>query len=258
MQRRVPVPPARDEVARSAETMNRMLDRLHEGHESQRRLVSDASHELRSPLASIRQHAEVARTHEDRFSVGELSGVVLADSLRMQKLVDDLLLLARADERSPRLRRRPVDLDDVVFEEARRLRDETDLRIDTSAVSAGRVSGDGTALRRIVRNLGDNAARHARTTVAFRLEERRGRAVLHVDDDGGGIAAAERERVFERFVRLDEGRTRDAGGAGLGLAIVAELVAAHGGAVTVDDSPIGGARVTIALPAHPSGMTPRR
>jgi signal transduction histidine kinase len=247
LHRRVPDPPADDEIGRLARTMNRMLARLEQAQARQRRLVSDASHELRSPVAAIRQHAEVALAHPDRTTVGELAGTVLAEDLRLQRLAEDLLLLTRADEHTLALRRRPVDLDDLVLAEARRLRG-TGLRVDTTAVSAGRVEGDGTALRRMVRNLADNAARHAAGRLAFSVAERDGTVRLEVEDDGPGIPVADRERVFERFVRLDDARARDNGGSGLGLAIVAELVAAHGGTVAVDASALGGARVGVVLP----------
>jgi signal transduction histidine kinase len=232
--------------------MNRMLGRLEEGQARQRRFIADASHELRSPVASIRQHAEVAISHPELTSVGELSETVYAENRRVERLVDDLLLLARADEHTLQLRRRPVDLDDLVFDEARRLRDATDLRIETTAVSAGRVSGDAASLRRVLRNLGDNAARHARAHVAFALGEHDGAVQLDVDDDGPGIPADDRQRVFERFVRLDDARARDRGGSGLGLAIVAEVVSAHGGAITISDSGLGGARVQVRFP-RPDG-----
>jgi signal transduction histidine kinase len=172
-----------------------------------------------------------------------------AESVRLQGLVDDLLLLARADERTLRLDRRPIDLDDIVFEEARRLRTTTTLRVDSTAVSAGRIEADGAAARRVVRNLTDNAARHARTRIGLGLAEHDGWVVLDVDDDGPGIAPEDRDRVFDRFVRLDDDRSRDAGGAGLGLAIVAELVAAHDGEIALAVSPLGGTRVTLRLPA---------
>ncbi len=249
MYRRVPVPTARDEIARLAETMNGMLARLDDGQDRQRRFVADASHELRSPVASLRQHAEVAIAHGDRVETGELAEVVLAESVRMQHLVDDLLLLARTDEGSLKFARRSVDVDDIVFSEARRLRDGSAVRVDTSLVGAGRVRADEAALRRVIVNLADNAARHAASTVAFALETQRDEVVLHVDDDGAGIPAGERHRVLERFVRLDEGRARDTGGAGLGLAIASEVVAAHYGTLTVADSPTGGARLTVRLPA---------
>jgi signal transduction histidine kinase len=252
LHRRVPDPPADDEIGRLARTMNRMLERLERAQARQRRLVSDASHELRSPVAAIRQHAEVALAHPGRTSAAELAETVLAEDLRLQRLAEDLLLLTRADEHTLALRRRPVDLDDLVFDEARRLRGVSGLRADTSLVSAGRVDGDAAGLRRVLRNLGDNAARHAEGRVAFSVAERDGVVVLRVDDDGPGIPEADRERVFERFVRLDDARARDDGGSGLGLAIVAELVAAHGGTVAIAASPVGGTRVEVSLPASPT------
>jgi signal transduction histidine kinase len=229
LHRRVPDPPGDDEVARLTRTMNLMLDRLQRAQARQRRFVSDASHELRSPVAAIRQHAEVALAHPGRATTAELAGTVLAEDLWIQRLVEDLLVLAGADEHALAPRRRPVDLDDLVFEEARRLRDATDLRINTGEVSAARVHGDPSGLRRVLRNLGDNAAQHASTRVSFALDERIDAAVLAVDDDGPGIPEADQARVFERFMRLDDARARDDGGSGLGLAIVAELVGAHGG-----------------------------
>jgi len=248
LHRRVPDPPADDEIGRLARTMNRMLERLERAQARQRRLVSDASHELRSPVAAIRQHAEVALAHPGRTSAAELAETVLAEDLRLQRLAEDLLLLTRADEHTLALRRRPVDLDDLVFDEARRLRAVSGLRVDTSQVSAGRVDGDAAGLRRVLRNLGDNAARHAEGRVAFSVAERDGVVLLEVDDDGPGVPEADRERVFERFVRLDDARARDGGGSGLGLAIVAELVAAHGGTVAIGASPAGGTRVGVSLP----------
>ncbi|MGH8991622.1 MAG: sensor histidine kinase [Acidimicrobiia bacterium] len=249
LHRRVADPAGRDEIARLAITMNRMLDRLEEAQSRQRRFVSDASHELRSPVAAIRQHAEVALAHPDRVATTDLARVVLDEDLRVQHLVEDLLLLARADEGTLSSRRHPVDLDDLVFEVAGQLRTATGLRIDTTSVSAGRVAGDEAQLRRLLRNLGDNAARHARTTVGFSLTETpAGTVLLRVDDDGPGVPEAERTRIFERFVRLDDARSRDTGGAGLGLAIVAEVVAAHAGTVTAAGSPLGGARFEVEVP----------
>jgi len=249
LDRRVPNPPGNDEIARLATTMNSMLERLERGQARQRRFVADASHELRSPVASIRQHAEVAQAHPERTTVGALAETVAAENLRVERLVDDLLLLTRADEHTLQLQQRPVDFDDLVFEEAQRLRDATALRVDTTRVSAGRVSGDRAALWRALRNLGDNAVRHATSQVAFALSEQDGAVVLDVDDDGPGIAAPDRQRVFERFVRLDDARARDAGGSGLGLAIVAEVVGAHRGTITVGNSGLGGARFEVRLPA---------
>jgi signal transduction histidine kinase len=226
------------------------LGRLEESQARQRRFVGDASHELRSPLANIRQHAEVALAHPERTDTTKLARTVLTEGTRMQRLVEDLLLLARADERTGPVRRAPVDLDDVVFEVAAGLRQSSALRIDTTGVSAGRVAGDHGQLQRMVQNLADNAARHARGTVGFVLrEDPSGSTQLCVEDDGPGIAEADRQRIFERFVRLDGARARDAGGSGLGLAIVAEIVAAHGGTISVGPSPLGGARFEVALPS---------
>jgi signal transduction histidine kinase len=227
------------------------LGRLEESQARQRRFVGDASHELRSPLANMRQHAEVALAHPERTDTAKLARTVMTEGTRMQRLVEDLLLLARADEGTSPVRRQPVDLDDVVFEVAAGLRRSSPLRVDTTAVSAGRVSGDQAQLQRLVQNLADNAARHAQGTVGFVLrEEPPGKTQLWVEDDGPGVAEADRQRIFERFVRLDGARARDAGGSGLGLAIVAEIVAAHGGTITVGTSQLGGARFEVVLPGH--------
>jgi signal transduction histidine kinase len=248
LHRRVPQPKADDEIGRLAATMNRMLERLESARNSQRRFVSDASHELRSPITTIRQHAEVALAHPDRTTTGELADVVLAEQHRMQGLVEDLLLLARADERVP-LSRAPVDLDDLAFEEGHRLRSTTSKRVDTSEVSAARVRGDADALRRVFRNLGENAARHSASRVDIALADLGDDVVLTVDDDGPGIPESERERVLQRFVRLDEARSRDDGGSGLGLSIVDEVVRAHGGSMSITQSPLGGVRIQVTLPA---------
>ncbi len=232
LHRRVPQPDTDDEIGRLAATMNRMLARLEDARNSQRRFVSDAAHELRSPITTIRQHAEVALAHPDQMTAEELAEVVLAEQQRLQRLVEDLLLLARADEHiaPPRA---PIDLDDLAFEEARRLRSTTSLRVDTSAVSAARVSGDIDGLRRVVRNLGENAAWHAASRIEIALADRGDDVLLTVDDDGPGIPETERARVLERFVRLDEARSRNDGGSGLGLAIVDEVVRAHDGSIFI-------------------------
>jgi signal transduction histidine kinase len=248
LHRRVPAV-RKDEIGLLARTMNRMLDRLQRSQESRQRFVSDASHELRSPIAAIRQHAEVAQKHPDRTAVSELAATVLAEDLRMQQLVDDLLLLARSDEAHTEPPRTPVDLDDLVFAEAERLRSATELRIDTSAVSAGQVLGDAAALARLIHNLADNAARHARHEITFGLMESHGTVVLTVADDGPGIAPADRARVFDRFVRLNSARSRDTGGTGLGLAIVAEVINRHHGTIHLSSSPTGGALFEAHLPS---------
>jgi signal transduction histidine kinase len=245
---RVPEPPGEDEIARLARTMNGMLGRLEQSVRRQRQLVADASHELRSPVAAIRQHAEVSLADPTRYPGAALAGPVLTEALRMQRLVDDLVLLARADEGSLESRREPVDLDDLMFEEATRLRSTTTLRVNTGAVSAGRVDGDPEGLRRLLRNLAENAARHAARQVSLGLAEHDGHVLLTVEDDGPGIPEDERDRVLERFVRLDEARARDHGGSGLGLAIVAELARAHDARLRIADAALGGARVELRFP----------
>ncbi len=245
---RIERPATDDEIGRLAETLNGMLDRLEGAQARQSQLVADTSHELRSPIASIRQQVEVAIAHPDRVAIGPLSGSILADAERLQALVDDLLLLARADERGLELRSHPIDLDDLALAEGRRLREVTSHRIELAGVSAARTVGDEGAIARVVRNLADNAARHAKASIALSTAPTGHWAILAVDDDGPGIPPADRERVFDRFVRLDGARARDTGGGGLGLAIVSELVRAHGGEVVIGDSPLGGARVEVRLP----------
>ena len=214
----------------------------------QRRFVSDAAHELRSPVASMRQHAEVAVAHPETTDVRELGTTVTAESVRLQSIVEDLLLLARLDEGALRLEHDEVDLDDVVRSEARRLQNGGTLAIETSAVGTGRVRGDAHYLERLVGNLGDNAAHHARAHIVFALIAQGGHVTLAVDDDGPGIPESERGRVFERFVRLDEARDRASGGTGLGLAIVREIASAYGGDVVLATSPLGGLRAEVTLP----------
>lgn len=249
LDRRVADPGGSDEIGRLANTMNRMLDRLDAAQRSQRQFLSDASHELRSPLASMRQYAEVARAHPDELRDGELADVVLDEGARLERLVQGMLVLAKADERTLAPTRVAVDLDDLVLAEARRLKGTSGLEIDTSRVGPARVLGDIGLLGQAVRNLADNAARHAATRVQLELTEHAGQVLLAVSDDGGGIPPEQRERVFERFVRLDEARARDSGGSGLGLAIVREIAAAHGGSVSAAASALGGARFEVRLRA---------
>ena len=166
----------------------------------------------------------------------------------MQDLVDDLLLVARDDTGGARRESKLVDLDVIVDEEVRQVRPASNIRIDMTRVSAAKVAGDASQLARVVRNVLTNAVRHAASRVELALAEREAVELL-VDDDGPGIPVDERQRVFERFVRLDEARTQADGGAGLGLAIAHDVVVAHGGTIAIVDSPIGGARVVVTLPA---------
>lgn len=247
LHQRVAEPGTDDEIGRLARTMNGMLTRLESSALAQRRFVSDASHELKSPLASIRQHAELALSYPDRIEPAELVDVVLSEGERLQDIVESLLLLTHFDEGAAVLRADPVDVDDLVLADARRLRDRG-IVVDTSGVGPGRVHGDERMLARAVRNLSDNAARHATSRIALAVQTRDESVEVSVDDDGAGIPPADRERVIERFVRLDDGRARDAGGSGLGLAIVHEVVRVHGGALRIEDSALGGARFVAVFP----------
>jgi signal transduction histidine kinase len=242
---RLPEPGTRDEIAALAQTLNGMLARLDEAARRQREFVSDASHELRSPIASLRTQLEVALTYPQRADWPAVAGSALSEGLRLEALVADLLLLARLDEGAA-MPQVEVDLDDVLLDEVRRPRR---FSVDASRVGAGRVRGDGRHLSRVARNLLDNAARHARGRIELSLVRRGNEIVLAVDDDGPGVPEGERERVFERFTRLEEARSRDAGGVGLGLALVRRVVERHGGTARILESPLGGARVEVRLPA---------
>ena len=238
--RRLPVPTAEDEMHRLAVTLNRMLDRLERSSAKQRAFVSDAAHELRSPLTAIKTQLEVAQAHPEATDWAQASEDALADVERLARLVDDLLILARIDE-VPQRRLSVVDLAEIADDEVARFgrgRGDGALRAAGSDVTVIRtgvpsavVDGDADGLRRIVANLIDNAVRHAASAVTVDVRPESGRATLVVADDGPGIAAADRERVFDRFTRLDDARSRDAGGTGLGLPIVKELVQAHAGSI---------------------------
>jgi signal transduction histidine kinase len=249
LHRRVPEPTSEDEIGRLARTMNAMLARLEDATDRQQRFVADASHELRSPLTGMRTQLEVDLEHPELADWQATERDVLTDTIRMQRLVDDLLAIAVVDAASlDAAHREPVDLDEIVLAEARRLHTSTSLTVDTRGVSGAQVDGNADQLLRVVRNLLDNAARHARSRVEVSLTESNTDVTLRVVDDGPGIPAADRARVFERFARLDDSRASDRGGAGLGLAIVHDVVAAHGGSVAVENAP--GAAFTVVLPVH--------
>ncbi|WP_440104805.1 sensor histidine kinase [Streptosporangium sp. H16] len=291
--RRLPVPEARDEVHSLATTLNAMLARLEKAGVRQRALVSDAAHELRSPLASIRLQLEVALGHPEGQDWRETAEGVLEDTMRLSRLAEDLLSLARLDERGGTpARGEPVELDQLVAQTVERYGEAVTVRIAgeperepgnapgaagdrpesgprTAAAprngpgragpgsapgTAGgprsgpvRVTGDALDLSRVLVNLVDNALRHTSAPVVVELRAEGADAVLTVTDDGPGIPEADRERVFDRFTRLDSARSRDEGGAGLGLAIVRETVHAHGGAVHLEDASPG-LRAVVRLP----------
>lgn len=249
--RRVPEPGGSDELARLARTMNAMLERLEEAAQRQRRFVADASHELRSPVASARTQLEVDLAHPLATDWPATASGVLADLARVEHLIGDLLALARTDAGLRHDVFDDVDLGAVVLEEVDHAVIPDGIEIDTTGVGAVQVRGDRGGLQRAVTNLLSNACRHAAHRVTVSLDDDRGVAELAVGDDGAGIAPADRERVFERFTRLDGARNGDQGGAGLGLAIVRAEVAAHGGTVDVHDARPG-ARFVVRIPAGPA------
>ncbi|MFJ5925539.1 ATP-binding protein [Kitasatospora sp. NPDC092948] len=239
--RRVPEPGSDDEIAGLAHTMNGMLDRLEAAGTRQRRFIADASHELRSPLAVLRTQLEVAHTHPDPDVRAAMVAGALQDTDRLQSLATDLLLLARLDTTAGPGPVQPVDLAEL-------LRDTVAGRgpqphpVDLDAPDgAGTVDGNPLWLGRLLTNLLDNAQRHARTgvTVRLRTDPATGEAVVDVTDDGPGIPPADRDRVFERFTRLDDARSRDDGGAGLGLAIARDIATLHGGTLRIEATASG-------------------
>jgi len=250
LRNRVDEPATGDEIHRLAVTMNGMLERLETSQRKQAQFVSDASHELRSPLASLRQFAEVAQGYPGQVTAEELASAIRDEGGRLESIVRAMLLLARSDETDLDRARREVDIDDLLDIEARRLRATTELVIDATGVAATRVTAHRELLAQVLRNLVDNAARHARSRVAMTARIEGGHAVVTIEDDGDGIPLHERDRVFERFVRLDEARARESGGSGLGLAIVWEIVGQHGGTVRVVDGALGGACVELRLPVE--------
>ncbi|WP_328607080.1 ATP-binding protein [Amycolatopsis sp. NBC_00345] len=256
LQRRVPVPAARDEIADLAATTNATLDRLQQAMRQQQRFVADASHELRSPLAGLRTWLDIARSHPDQADWPSITDRALGDIDRLQALVADLLLLAEQDGKH----QAPsgfVDLAALAEEQSAERRylavgaDARDIRChaETEAV----VQGDPAQLERVLRNLLDNAVRHAESTVSVSVTVEAATVVLEVGDDGPGIPPADRERVFDRFTRLDDARARDAGGTGLGLAIARTITRRHGGTLRLADSPVGARFVATFLRADVPG-----
>ncbi|MCU1686792.1 MAG: hypothetical protein JWQ81_7531 [Amycolatopsis sp.] len=249
LSRRVPEPGTPDEIGHLAETMNRMLDRLEDSARSQRRFVADASHELRSPLAAIRTTLEVALAHSDRAEWPVVAGRAVDQTIRLERLTQDLLLLAKTDAGAMLGRRQVVNAGDLVREVV--------ASTVTGAVTVGldlaanlRVLGNQADLTRSFRNVLDNAVRYAETTVDVTVESDTEGVRIDVVDDGPGVAAEDRDRVFDRFVRLDASRDRASGNSGLGLAIAREIVSAHHGRIWFADVDADrpGAHLVIRLP----------
>jgi signal transduction histidine kinase len=252
---RVTIPVAKDQIQKLTITVNHMLDRLEGSMASQKRFVADASHELRSPLATMRLTLDLeslatnpADTSAD--NPAENFEVLNQEVERMTRLVSNLMLLAKSDAGPSELNISDVDLDDIVYRELSSIRVRTNITIKAN-IEPIKIQGDATRISQVVRNLLENAINYAHDEVHVSIKSVLDGCLIEVSDDGPGIALENREAVFERFVRLDEHRSRDAGGSGLGLAIVAEIVKQHGGTVSISDSPTGGALFKVQLPLAP-------
>lgn len=258
LHRRVPAASTSDEIGTLADTVNDTLSRLDTAIERQRRFIADASHELRGPLAALRGDLEVSINHPDRTNWTVVAADTLTDVDRLQHLTEDLLTLARlgADPNAANTER--VSLTDLARNEVEsRSTADTTITFHEPSTPAFTVGSAGQ-LRRVLRNLVDNAVHHAATHVDVHVTDHQDHVVLQVVDDGPGIPASDRNRVFEPFVRLDTARTRDTGGTGLGLAIVDEIARAHHGTIVLSDTEPTGLTVTVTLPAPSPHRRPGR
>ncbi len=247
---RLPEPASRDEIHALAVTLNSMLDRLSAARERERSFVANVAHELRNPLASLRIQADVNRRHG---ATAEAHADLAAELERLSVLVDDLLVLARLDAADELPTPDPPAEPRLVLPAF--ASDELAPHVVVGPVTAGALPMTRLELERVVGNLVDNAARHARSRVEVSFERTARAGVLRIADDGPGIAASDRERAFDRFARLDDARSRDTGGTGLGLSIVRELVRRRGGEIRLTDSSYGGLLVEIRF-AVPGSSAP--
>ena len=247
LSRRVPQPHGEDEIARMARTANETLERLEKSVERQRRFAADAAHELRTPIASLRVTPEDAAMYPGDIDLREMVDTALQSTERLESIVSDLLLLARLGTAGELMK--PLDLAELVAEQVS-ARNQIEIR---TALAAGViVYGTADRLNRLLENLLDNAEKHANSVIDIEVGIEDGKAVLAVTDDGRGIPVADRERVFERFTRLDTARSRDAGGTGLGLAIARDIALSHGGTLNIENSPRG-ARFVLRIPLRAAG-----
>jgi signal transduction histidine kinase len=243
LSRRVTQPPGDDEVARLARSVNGTLARLERSALQQRQFASDASHELRTPIAGLRAQLESAQLYPDDTDLQALVRSALRDTTRLEAIIDDLLLLAKIGSRVDMER---VDLSELVRQELAARTDKLPVQVKLSQDVA--VKGVRVQLGRVLANLLDNAQRYADSEVWVIVTREGDQAVLAVENDGSDIPVEDRERIFERFARLDAARSRDAGGTGLGLAIARDVAIAHRGEIRVEDCP-GCARFVLRLPA---------
>jgi signal transduction histidine kinase len=250
LSQRVPEPTGRDEISRLARTMNQTLDRLQAASDQQRAFVSDASHEFRTPLASLQAQLDVLLANPQRIDRRHVVRRLHEDARRLQHLAEDLLFLAVHDDRQREPVRALVDLDELLINEVEPIRARNAVHVDISKVEGGRVLGDASQLTRLIANLLDNAEQHAVDQITVELHTTDATVELVIADDGPGIPVVDRERIFERFTRLDAARQRRHGGAGLGLSIVKSIADAHNATIVVADSNHG-ARIVVTLAAAP-------
>lgn len=243
---RVPEPGTDDEIGHLAQTMNAMLARLEDSARRQRRFVAEASHELRSPLTAIRTGLEVGLAHPDRAPWPKIAERTVKQATRLEELINDLLLLAKTDAGAAAARQQRVRLAPLLAE-IKATTAATAITIELDASPDVVVTGNPADLSRVFRNVIDNAVRYARAAVRIRASGADGIVRVDIADDGPGIPAEERERVFDRFVRLDASREHISGSTGLGLAIAKEIITAHQGTITISGPDEGGALVTVLL-----------
>lgn len=254
LSKRVSVPRSEDEIGRLGKTLNSMLDRLEISDQRQRRFVSDASHELRNPLAGMRTQLEVELLYPDSNQFEEGRQALLRSTLRLQTLTEDLLVLALSDNNKLLRNRREFDFGEIILQEIEGFPLSPGIVAETSRVEDVRLWGDKSQLRRVFINLLDNANRFAENQIYISLQAHNEFVLLEVVDDGPGIPVADQERIFERFSRLDNARSRHEGGTGLGLAIAKEIVLAHGGEISLLEGKKG-AHFEIRLPMNPEVST---
>lgn len=247
LSKRIPVPENDQDLSKLAETFNTMLGRVEKSMIEQKRFISDASHERKSPVAATRIMLETAIAHPDAVDLEVLGKDLVYENERMQSIVSDLLLLAQDDEGKPRIEKHPIDLYDILIEEVTALANRTDVGIDTSGVMPVVCKADAIAIRHAVRNMLDNAARYTKNIIKLSCCEQDDTVRIVVSDDGPGIPEEDRERVFGRFVRLEEGRSRKEGSTGLGLAVVRTIAKQHGGSAQFIDPECGGASIEMVF-----------
>jgi signal transduction histidine kinase len=236
---RIEVTPGRDEIARMATTVNQMLDRLEASASRQKEFISNASHELRSPLTTVLATLERAQANPESEDWSTTAERLLQESRRLEATISDLFWLAKNDERHQMNNRTDVDLDDILYDEATRAKSLTKLRVDVSHVQPTRVHANASMMNRLIRNVVDNAMRHATEVLTFASFYEGDEAVLLINNDGEAIDVATSDQFFLRFVRADAARSRESGGTGLGLTIVQEICTLHGGRARFIESPVG-------------------